>query len=380
MIKILFLIHDLGPGGAEKVLVNLVNNMNKKIFDVTVMALFGGGVNESFLNSDVKYRIVYKKTFPKNSHIMKIFSPRTLHRAYIREKYDIEVSYLEGPTARIISGCPDKATKLINWIHVEQHSRKVAAGAFRSFKESLNCYLRFDEIVAVSDYVRNDFQSIYPDINDVKVLYNTIETDKILQLKNETVSDNVFKNDEFKICGVGKIAPVKGFMKLARIHKKLRDQGYPVHTYILGEGTEREKIESYIKDNQLIDSFTFLGYQLNPYKYVEKCDAFVCVSSAEGFSTAATEAVIVNTPVITTPVSGMEELLGDDPCGVICGPDEDDIYRELENWILHPDIRDYYREKTKQRAELFSQQNTVQRTEEFFKRVQGIVQYKRSKI
>ena len=49
MEKILFLIHDLGHGGAEKVLVNLVNNMDPTQFDITVLALFGGGVNEQFL-------------------------------------------------------------------------------------------------------------------------------------------------------------------------------------------------------------------------------------------------------------------------------------------------------------------------------------------
>ena len=45
MTKVLFLIHDLGQGGAEKVLVNLVNNMDPGRFDITVMALFGGGMN-----------------------------------------------------------------------------------------------------------------------------------------------------------------------------------------------------------------------------------------------------------------------------------------------------------------------------------------------
>lgn len=114
MIKILFLIHDLGPGGAEKVLVNLVNNMDKKLFDITVMSLFGGGINEQFLSRDVKYQVIYKKTFPMNSHVLKFFSPRRLHKAFIREKYDIEVSYLEGPSARIISGCPNEDTKLVS--------------------------------------------------------------------------------------------------------------------------------------------------------------------------------------------------------------------------------------------------------------------------
>ena len=365
MIKILFLIHDLGPGGAEKVLVNLVNNMDKKLFDITVMSLFGGGINEQFLSRDVKYQVIYKKTFPMNSHVLKIFSPRRLHKAFIREKYDIEVSYLEGPSARIISGCPNKDTKLVSWIHVEQHNRKTAAGSFRSFRESVACYHRFDTIVTVSDSVRCDFQSIYPGLADLKVLYNTIETEKILSLMNEEVSDTLFLEEEFKICGVGKIVPVKGFMKLARIHKRLIDQGYPVHTYILGEGAERFRIEKYIKDRGLEETFTFLGYQLNPYKYVAKCDVFVCTSSAEGFSTAATEAIIVNTPVITTQVSGMKELLGEDPCGVICDFDETSIYKALEEWILNPETKDFYKHKTKNRANLFSQKQTVKQVEGF---------------
>ena len=49
MKKILFLIHDLGQGGAEKVLVNLVNNMDREKFDITVMSLFDVGVNRQFL-------------------------------------------------------------------------------------------------------------------------------------------------------------------------------------------------------------------------------------------------------------------------------------------------------------------------------------------
>ena len=57
--KILFLIHDLGHGGAEKVLVNLVNNIDQSKFDISVMALFGGGVNEQFLKPDIHYRAIF---------------------------------------------------------------------------------------------------------------------------------------------------------------------------------------------------------------------------------------------------------------------------------------------------------------------------------
>ena len=67
MIKVLFLIPNLGHGGAEKVLVNLVNNMNRMKFDISVTTIFGGGVNEQFLAPHIKYKAIFKKTFPGNS-------------------------------------------------------------------------------------------------------------------------------------------------------------------------------------------------------------------------------------------------------------------------------------------------------------------------
>ena len=67
MKKILFLIHDLGQGGAEKVLVNLVNNMDRSKFDISVTVLFGGGVNEQFLAPDIHFRAVQQANEAANS-------------------------------------------------------------------------------------------------------------------------------------------------------------------------------------------------------------------------------------------------------------------------------------------------------------------------
>ena len=92
MKKILFLIHDLHHGGAEKVLVNLVNNMDPEQFEIHVTALFGGGVNEQFLAPHVRFRAIFPKPFPGNSHLMKLFSPQLLHRMFVREHYDVEIA------------------------------------------------------------------------------------------------------------------------------------------------------------------------------------------------------------------------------------------------------------------------------------------------
>lgn len=363
MKKILFLIHDLGHGGAEKVLVNLVNYMDPSQFDITVMALFGGGVNEQFLKPHIRYQAVFKTPFPGNSHMMKLFSPECLHRWFIKEHYDIEVAYLEGPAVRIISGCPHKDTKLVSWIHCTMHSEKEFSVGFRSFEESRACISRFHRNVFVSKDVKSAFEKFCPIVNGL-VLYNTNESHKICSMADEP-TDDIFRNNEIKLIGVGKIEAVKGFDRLARVYKRLIDNGYPVHTYILGEGSKKAEIAAFLEMEGIGDNFTFLGYQTNPYKYVKNCDIFVCSSYSEGFSTAVTEALIVGTPVITTLVSGMKEMLGENnEWGIVTENNEEALYRGITRVLDDPQLLSYYKEKAAMRGKIFSIENTVKTTEE----------------
>lgn len=363
--KILFFIHDVGHGGAEKVLVNLVNNMDFEKYDITVTALFKGGVNEQFLNKNVKFKTIFPRVIPGNSKIMKLFSPRLLHKLFIKESYDIEVAYLEGPDSRIVSGCPNKQTKTVYWIHCTMHDKKEFAGAFRSFEEAKRCYSQFYAGVFVSAGVKNAFAQYCICPQKRAVLYNTNDTDMIIEKAKEKLPEK--RKDVFQIIGIGKIEPVKGFERMARIHKRLIEEGYKIRTVILGEGKQKEQIEKYIKDNHLTDTFQFLGYQTNPYKYVAHSDLFVCSSYSEGFSTAATEALIVGTPVVTTKVSGMKEMLGDNnEYGIITENSEEDLYLGIKCLLDVPEVYKHYKRQAKVRGNVFKKENTVKAVEDFF--------------
>ena len=63
MKRILFFITSLAGGGAEKVLVNLVNNLDKTKYEVTLLTLFDVGINKQFLKDDVIYKSIFKKSF-----------------------------------------------------------------------------------------------------------------------------------------------------------------------------------------------------------------------------------------------------------------------------------------------------------------------------
>lgn len=362
MKKILFVIHDLGHGGAEKVLVNLVNNMDRTKFDITVMAIFGGGVNEQFLAEHIRLIVCHKKAIRGNSHIMKLFSPKQLYRYYIKESYDIVISYLEGPSARIVSGCPDPETRLVSWIHCTMHSPKQVGSSFRSRKEALASYQKMNVMVYVAGTVRDAFLKNCPRTGENLVLYNTNESEAILRKASEK---NTLPGDGFHWCGVGKITENKGFDRMIRIQARLKADGIPAHLCILGDGPQREPLEALTEQLGVSDCVTFLGYQTNPYSYMAGCDLFVCASHSEGFSTAATEALIVGTPVCTVEVSGMKEMLGENnEWGIVTENDDEALYQGIKRLLDDPELLAHYKEKAAERGKIFSTENTVKAVED----------------
>lgn len=365
MKKVLFLIPTLGQGGAEKVLVNLVNNMDKTKFDITVQTLFDIGVNKQFLNNDIKYKFCYKKQFPGNSRYFCLLSPERLFKRFIKEHYDIIVSYLEGPTARIVSGCTDKDTKLVSWIHCRMDNESAASVGFRNFKEANVCYNKFHFTACVSKWVKYYFTNTFDFQNPIGVLYNTIETDEIINKSAESIDNINFSKDCFNICSVGKITQVKGFDRLAKIHKRLLDEGIVNHIYLFGVGEDKDKLQTYLNENNLLNTFTFMGYNTNPYKYVKNCDLYVCSSYSEGFSTSVTESLIVGTPVVTTLCSGMQEMLGENnEYGIVTENNEDALYEGIKRMLTEEGLLEYYAKQAEVRGKRFSTEKTVKAVED----------------
>ena len=87
---------------------------------------------------------------------------------------------------------------------------------------------------------------------------------------------------------------------------------------------------------------------------------YVCPSRSEGFSTAVSEALILGVPVVSTRVSGAEEMLGEnDEYGIVCESSADGIYSALKRMLTTPSLRAHYAEQASKRREFFSPTRTV---------------------
>ncbi len=355
MKRVLFLIHDLGPGGAEKVLVNLVNWLDPDTFDVTVKTLFNWGVNREFLNPRVKYEYLYKRDIRGNSHWMKLWTPEQLYRKTVTGNYDIVVSFLEGPAARVVGGCPADGTKVVEWIHTPILTQAKFREGFRSTAEALRCYNRADRIVFVSRDVQNAFNRFCLPKNGV-VLYNVFDNQGICAKAEPAPPDPEMDPDALWWCGLGKLVPLKGWTRMLGIQKRLRREKIPARFLILGDGPQWEELHALVKAEGLTDSVTFAGYQTNPYQYLSRCALYVCASEREGFSTAAVESLICGTPVCAVNVGGMREILGaNNEYGVVTENDDESLYAAVKRFLTDSVYRDEYRRKAHERADtLFS--------------------------
>ena len=169
---------------------------------------------------------------------------------------------------------------------------------------------------------------------------------------------------------VGTLKESKGYERLLRIVKRLKDENYHIKLYILGIGPLEDKIRKFIKDNDLEDTVFLLGYQTNPYKFVARSDLFVCASFAEGFSTATTEALILGVPVCTVEVSGMKEMLGtNNEFGIITENNEEALYKGITSLLDNPQKLEYYRKQAEIRGKQFETKNTVEKVENMFKKI-----------
>lgn len=393
MKKVLFLIHALGGGGAEKVLVNLANGMDKTKYDVTIMTVVNTGIFRENINPDVKYKYLFNNPFgkkkskdenkvnpgnllsksdPKLQFIAKLYTimwkfmpVKLFYKIMIREKYDVEIAFLEGICAKIISGSNNKNSKKISWIHVDMINHSKSKAVFKSLNDEKKCYERFNQIICVSNTVKDQFVKKFNyDKNKVIVKYNPIDKKDILMKSIENVSD-IKKPNKFVFCTIGRLVTQKGFDRLLRVHKKLIDDGLDYELWIVGEGNKRPELEQYIKENDLHNTVKLLGFKTNPYKYLSLADAFVCSSRAEGFSTVASEAVVLQKPIVTVECSGMDELLGNNSeYGLITPNNEEDLFIGMKTILTNNKLYENYKEKIVERAEMFDYKEAVKSIEQ----------------
>ena len=335
MKKIIFGITSLTLGGAERVLVDMVNQLSDT-FDITIFTIYGKGELEKSLNNRIKIKRIFDKPYKELTKFEKISIPlkilcfqKQYYKKYIQGDYDIEIAFLEGPITRLFS-TKNRNTKKIAWIH-NDISKVYGNDLKAKLKLTIDkrIYNKYEKLIFVSKDNKEVFDIRYPNMKPTEeVIYNYIDPQKVIEKAKEKI-DFSFDNKQMSFLTVARLVEQKGIDRLIRIHKELIANHFNNKFYIIGDGPEREKLEKLIKDEHLQETFFLLGAKENPYPYIKQANMFCLLSKFEGYGMVLEEAKILNKPIIITNTAA-REAVENYKNAVIVENDEHEIYNKLK--------------------------------------------------
>lgn len=315
MKKILFGITSLTLGGAERVLVDLANKLCEK-YEITIFTIYAKGELEKQLAKNINLKTLYNKQYSELSNFERIIVPlkvllnkKRIYKKYIKEDFNLEISFLEGPITRLFS-VRNENTKKISWIH-NDISLVFGNGLKAKIKRFIDkkIYSKYDTLVFVSQENMKNFNQTYKILPNVKkeVIYNYIDANRIIE-KSEEKSEIEFTKNSINLVTVARLVPQKAIDRFIEIHSKLINEGLKHEVYVIGDGPEGKKLENLVKEKKVENSFHLLGKKENPYPYIKKADYFCLLSNFEGYGMVLEEAKILGKTIIITNTAAREAV------------------------------------------------------------------------
>ena len=168
-----------------------------------------------------------------------------------------------------------------------------------------------DGIVAVSEGVAKDLTQIANLLSpNIRVIHNPVVKPNLFEKAKESIEHPWLASQKVPVMlGAGRLTKQKDFPTLIRAFAKVRTQ-FDSRLIIIGEGEERPRLETLVRQLGLTEDVSLPGFVDNPYKYMARSALFVMSSSWEGFGNVLVEAMAVGTPVVSTDCpSGPAEIL-----------------------------------------------------------------------
>lgn len=367
MKKILIMIDNLNGGGAEKVLVDILNNINYMKYNIDLFLIRKEGVYLNNVNKNVNIRYFLDKKesklkyfFKNKLYILTRKFPQLINLV-IREKYDISIAFLEGESTKFLSYKKNNKKK-IAWVHTNLDLHKTFPKELEEYY-----YSKYNNIICVSKDVKKVFDNRYPIFKErTEVIYNLIDKQEIIN-KSNLMKINLKNKSEINVIAVGRLVKEKGFDLLLKAHKILINEKVLHNIYILGEGPERKNLEEQIKKYSLENSFFLLGFKENPYSFIKEADIFIMPSRYEGYPIALMESIVLGKPIISTNSTGTKELLENGKYGVLVNTNStEELVIELKSMILNKERREFFSKKTLERSQIFEIEEVIKKIENLF--------------
>lgn len=367
MKKVLFVIFSLGYGGAERSIVNLLNELPADQYDLDLLLFQKEGdflqqlpkwihILETPESMDRLYgpvkragkwgytkvvgtvcsRIVRKTKKAQRAYRWKHFYRK--HIPQIAGHYDVAVAYTGSENMYFVRDCVSADRKLV-WIHNDYRTAKYS-------KTDDYPYLAdMDAIVSVSKGCVSVLEEEFPEFRDRMFNIENITSSVAVRKLAECGMPEEYTGCDCNILSIGRLFQQKGFDMAVEAAALLKEKGLKFRWHIIGMGVQEQELRTQIKTMGVEDCVFLLGTRNNPYPYIKNSTLFVQTSRYEGKSVVLDEAKILAIPVVTTayPTAADQIREGDEGLLVELAPQSiaEGILKMLNDKTLYAHIQQY---------------------------------------
>lgn len=379
---------SLRMGGLERVLIEVLQNIDKKKYNLTLVIdddCGQGNIFEKDIPKEIPYYFLkpqkliektnYYKSRRKNILYKLMYNIYMNIETYIKSKnikklikklgkIDVFIDYDAGATKYIEN---IEADKKVVWIHNSIPNLKKSESKIKRFGKRLE---KYNKIVAICDEMKEELTDIYPNLKEKIIrIYNPFNFSRVLNLKDDlselNEKDRNLLKEDYCIA-ISRLDTVqKDYKTLLKAFQILKSKGIDKKLYIVGDGPSKKEIENMIKEYDLIEEVKLLGRFKNPYVWLNNADFFIHSSKYEGFGLVLIEAAILDKLVISSncPV-GPTEILENGKSGILfnVGASEE-LAEKIEKVLNDKNLRNRYILSMKKRREDFKKENILKEYE-----------------
>lgn len=358
--SLIFFNPSIEGGGVEKNLFSLLNNINKKKYNVffcTFNKEYKKKFKQLFSLSDKVKTIYPKKYYIKNNRLLKIIFC-TISLIIFNYKKKIPIISFQGnifaiiaakiTRSKIIIRCNTDPTKYIN--------NYILKKIFIFF------YKKADVIIVSTNEFKKSFENFF----GLKCLvFKQTLNINLIKKKSKDKPKKKISNKNLKIISVGRLVDQKDHMTLLNALKILSTK-IKVHLTLVGSGYKEKEILNYIEKNNLKKNFRLINFCQNPFPYIKSSDVFVLSSKYEGNPNILLETAVLKKLIISSDCKvGPAEILQNGKGGIIFKVGD---YKKLAKILINLNIKSkYIKKKISNTYDFISHNYKINNSSEFIK-------------
>jgi N-acetyl-alpha-D-glucosaminyl L-malate synthase BshA len=172
-------------------------------------------------------------------------------------------------------------------------------------------------VTTVSQSLRDDTYRNFPISSTIEVIPNFVDLTRFRKARKEHFKKAIAPNGEKILIHTSNFRKVKRTGDVVEIFKIVQ-QSIPSKLLLVGDGPERQSMESLCREYGLMEHVRFLGKQEAVEELLAVSDLFLMPSETESFGLAALEAMACHVPVISSNTGGIPEINTDGFSGFLC--------------------------------------------------------------